>query len=95
MRAYESMFVIAPTVPEEEIDAFIDRFVQLIVNNGGEVTEIDKMGRRRLAYEIKDFTEGYYVILYFNAEPDAVVELERVYKITDNILRSMVVRKDV
>ena len=53
------------------------------------------MGRRRLAYEIKDFTEGYYVILYFNAEPDAVVELERVYKITDNILRSMVVRKDV
>jgi small subunit ribosomal protein S6 len=94
VRAYESMLVIAPTVPEEEIDAFIDKFAQLIVNQGGEITEIDRLGRRRLAYEIRDFTEGYYVVLYFNAEPDAIVELERVYKITDNVLRSVVVRKD-
>ena len=94
MNAYESMFIINPTLGDEETDALITKFEELISNNRGEVTKTDRMGRRRLAYEIADCTEGTYVLLYFNAPGTLVAELERVYKITDAVIRYLIIRKD-
>ena len=94
MRAYECMFIISPLFDEEKTEATIAKFDQLIVNNGGVVTKTDRMGRRRLAYEIDDHMEGYYTILYFDAEPTLAAELDRVFKITDGVIRHLIVRKD-
>ena len=94
MNAYESMYILSPTFGDEEIDGLISKFDELITSNGGEVTKTDRMGRRRLAYEIGDHTEGYYVVLYFNATAALVAELVRVYRITDGVVRYLIGRKD-
>lgn len=94
MRAYECMFIIAPQLDEEKTEAVITKFENLITSNSGEITKTDRMGRRRLAYEIDENMEGYYVILYFNAEPTLAAELDRVFKITDGVIRHLIVRKD-
>lgn len=93
MRKYEVMFIVKPA-EEEAINAVIAKFENLIKNNGGNIDKIDRWGKRRLAYEVKDFIEGYYTIFYFTAEPKVVFELERVMKITDEILKHMVVKED-
>jgi len=87
------MFIVKPA-EEEAINAVIAKFEALIQANGGSIDKVDRWGKRRLAYEVKDFTEGYYCVIYFSAEPKAVFELERVLKITDEILRHMVVKHD-
>lgn len=94
MRAYECMFIISPQLDEEKTEAVITKFADLIAKNGGEVTKTDKMGRRRLAYEIDGNMEGFYTILYFNAEPTLAAELDRVFKITDGVIRHLIVRKE-
>ena len=94
MRAYECMFIVSPLFDEEKTEATIAKFDQLIVTNGGVVTKTDRMGRRRLAYEIDNNMEGYYTILYFDAEPTLAAELDRVFKITDGVIRHLIVRKD-
>lgn len=94
MRAYECMFIISPQLDEEKTETVITKFADLIVKNGGEVTKTDKMGRRRLAYEIDGNMEGFYTILYFNAEPTLAAELDRVFKITDGVIRHLIVRKE-
>jgi len=94
VRAYECMFIISPQLDEEKTEAVITKFADLIAKNGGEVTKTDKMGRRRLAYEIDGNMEGFYTILYFNAEPTLAAELDRVFKITDGVIRHLIVRKE-
>ncbi|MEN6414044.1 MAG: 30S ribosomal protein S6 [Veillonellales bacterium] len=93
MRKYEVMFIIKPA-EEEALNTVITKFENLIKDNGGEVEKIDRWGKKRLAYEIKDFAEGYYCLIYFSAEPKAVFELERVMKITDEILKHMVIKEE-
>jgi len=94
MRAYELMLIYSPQLDEEALNAAIERTKDLITNNGGEVEKIDKWGKRRLAYEIKDFTEGFYVVMDFKAEGGATAEMERVLKITEEVVRYLLVRKD-
>ncbi|MGE5396404.1 MAG: 30S ribosomal protein S6 [Chitinophagales bacterium] len=94
MRSYEMMFILNPELPSEGIDAAKSRVQEIIAQTGGEFTEYDVWGKRRLAYEIKDYREGYYVLAYFNATATTVNELDRVLKITDDFLRHMIVRKD-
>ena len=72
----------------------IEKYKSLIENNGGELATVDKWGKRRLAYEIGDVNEGFYVVSKFNAEPKAANELDRVFKISDDILRHIIVRED-
>jgi small subunit ribosomal protein S6 len=91
---YESIYIIRPTVEEEGIKALVERFSNLIVQEGGKVDNVDEWGKRRLAYPIDDLREGYYVLMNFTAEPDVPQELERVYKITDDILRYLTIRED-
>ena len=91
---YETLFVIDSTKTEEETVALVDKFKSLIEANG-EIESVDEWGRRRLAYPINDLTEGYYVLVNFKAKPEFPLELERVFGITDGILRQITIKKDV
>ena len=90
---YEAVFIIDPAQGEEGIAALVAKF-KALAEEHGTVTEVDEWGKRRLAYPINDLTEGYYVLMTFNSTPDFPAELERVFKITEGIMRSMVVCKD-
>ena len=91
MRKYEVLFIMKPA-EEEAINVVITKFENLIKNTGGEIEKIDRWGKRRLAYEVKDFAEGFYCLINFTAEPKTVFELDRVMKITDEILKHMIVK---
>ncbi len=93
MNKYETIFVIDSTKTEEEITALVEKFKSLI-EKYGEIESIDEWGKRRLAYPINDLTEGYYVLVNFKANPDFPTELERVYGITDGIIRDIVVKRE-
>ena len=87
---YEVIYVIDPAVGEEGIAALVEKFSG-IVGNYGTVSSVDEWGKRRLAYPINDLVEGYYVYMTCEASPDMPAELDRVFKITDGILRSIIV----
>ena len=89
---YETIFVIDASLPEDQITAIADRFKAMIEANGT-VESVDVWGKRRLAYPINYKTEGYYVLVNFASEAEFVAELERVYNITDGMLRTIVIRK--
>jgi small subunit ribosomal protein S6 len=93
MRKYEIIFIVKP-MDEESTNAVVAKFQKLIANNGGKIDKEDRWGRKRLAYEIKEQTEGYYVLFYVTAEPACVNECDRVMKITDEILKHMIVKND-
>ncbi len=93
MRKYETIFVLKPDLEEEAKNAMIEKFTG-IINSDGEVTNIDEWGKRKLAYEIDKIREGYYVLVDFVANADLPAELERNYKISDNVMRYIVVNKD-
>lgn len=93
MRKYEIMYIIRPDVEQETVQALTEKF-QAIISNGGEVTKQDVMGKRRLAYEINKIRDGIYVLVQFNATAAVVNELDRVMKITDEVIRHLIV-KDV
>lgn len=92
MKSYEVMYIAKP-MAEEELEKLIVKMNTSITNNGGIVDKTDFWGKKRLAYEVQDFTEGMYVLVTFNAEPKCVAELDRVLKITEDILRFMIIRK--
>jgi len=94
VRPYEAMFILRPDLEEEAIKELVARFQEIVTSRGGEVTQVNEMGRRRLAYPIKHFREGYYVVLNFNSKPDASEELNRVARITDSVIRHMIIRDD-
>jgi small subunit ribosomal protein S6 len=93
VRKYEILFIIRP-LEEEATNAIIDKFSKLIAANGGQIEKEDRWGKKRLAYEIKKESEGYYVLFYTNCEPNCINECDRVMKITDEILKHMIVRSD-
>ncbi|HZK34103.1 MAG TPA: 30S ribosomal protein S6 [Bacillota bacterium] len=94
MNKYECIYVIRPTVEEEGVKALIEKFSNLITEQGGEVTTVDEWGKRRLAYPIDDLNEGYYVLKNFNAAPELPQELERIFRITDDIIRFITIKID-
>ena len=92
MNKYESVIIINPNVEEEAIKALIERFTTLI-NTDGKVEKADELGKKKLAYEIAKNKEGYYVVFDFEANPTLIAELERNYRITDEILKFIVIKK--
>ena len=92
MNNYEVMYIIK-AMEEEATEAVISKFEALINNNGGQVEKIDRWGKKRLAYEINDMIEGYYCLTNFAGKAETVSELDRVMKITDEVLRHMVIKK--
>ena len=93
MRKYEIVFIIKP-LEEDATNAVIEKFEKLIAANGGKIDKEDRWGKKRLAYEIKKEAEGFYVIFYVTCEPACVDECDRVMKITEEILKHMIVRSD-
>lgn len=90
---YETVFIVNPDLDEEKTQAVVDKFKSLI-EEAGTIDAIDVWGKRKLAYEINDKTEGYYVLINFSAKPEFPAELDRVYKITEDIMRSLIIRKE-
>ena len=86
---YELMYVINPTLTEEETTAVVEKFKALVAQNGT-LDEMELMGKRKLAYEINYLTEGYYVLVKFTSVPDFPAELDRVLGINDAIIRSLI-----
>ncbi|MDT3425241.1 small subunit ribosomal protein S6 [Paenibacillus forsythiae] len=89
MRKYEVMYIIRPDIEQEAVQAAVEKF-QGIISSGGEITKHDVQGKKRLAYEIKKFRDGVYVLVNFNAEPAVVAELERLMKISDEVIRYLI-----
>lgn len=92
-RNYETIFVIDTTIGEEAVNGLVEKFKSIIEANA-QIENIDIWGKKRLAYEIDYKTEGYYVLINFTSKPDFPNELERIYKITEGVLRSIVILKD-
>lgn len=92
MKLYETMFILKPTLVEEEIKSRIDFFKEVITKNGGEIETCLDMGMRNLAYEIKKNKRGYYFVIYFKAQASLILELERNYRINEEILRFIVLK---
>ena len=86
---YEILYIIDPAVGEEGIQALGEKFKAIVADHGS-LTSIDEWGKRRLAYPINDLTEGYYVLMTCEANPAFPAELDRVFKITEGILRSLI-----
>ncbi|WP_151733354.1 30S ribosomal protein S6 [Paenibacillus tengchongensis] len=89
MRKYEVMYIIRPDLEQEAVQAAVEKF-QGIISNGGEITKHEVQGKRRLAYEIKKFRDGVFVLVNFTAEPAVVTELERIMKISDEVIRYLI-----
>ena len=93
MNKYESIIIINPSVEEQGVKELTQRFTDLI-NQNGKVESVEDMGKRKLAYEVKKNKEGIYVLFNFEANPDSIAELERNYRITDEVIKFIVVRTD-
>ncbi len=92
MRDYEMVMIISPEVPEEELETVIDKVSDLIVSKGGEMGQIDRWGKKKMAYPIAKFKEGNYVLSKFKFEPGMTAELESDINISETILRHMLIR---
>ena len=88
---YETMFIVDVSGGEEATAAVVEKFKSLIEANGT-VESFDEWGKRRLAYPINDMNDGYYVLVNFEAEPSFVAELERIFNITEGVIRSMTIK---
>jgi len=91
-REYEVMYIISPEVSDEAIPQVVERVNKWVADLGGEVTAVDEWGRRRLAYPIRKFRDGYYVVMRFRARPDVTTEFERNMRLAEDILRHLLVR---
>ena len=87
---YEAVYILQPDLSEEQISALVAKF-KAVVEANGTVSEIDEWGKRRLAYPINDEEEGVYTVINFTSEPSFPAELDRVYKITEGVMRSLIV----
>ena len=92
VNSYETLFIVNPTIGDDEVKATAEKFTALIAENGT-LGEVNEWGKRKLAYAINYITEGYYVLISFTSAPDFPKELDRILGITDGIIRSMIVCK--
>jgi len=94
VRNYEVVFVAAPTLASEELDGFINHIQTVAESKNGKVVKVDNWGKKSLAYKIKKFREGYYVVLSIEGDGSTIAELERRFRVTDYIIRFISVRID-
>jgi small subunit ribosomal protein S6 len=94
MKKYEVMYIIRPNIEDEAKKALVERFNTILTDNGAEVNEAKDWGKRRLAYEINDFRDGYYQLVNITSAPAAVEEFSRLAKISEDIIRHIVIKKE-
>jgi len=92
LRDYELVVVISPSVTDDEVSATMEKISQFISERSGSTTEVNQWGKRKLAYPIKDFTEGNYVLTQFKIDPQLTAELEASLELWDEVLRHLLVR---
>ncbi|AJD93000.1 30S ribosomal protein S6 [Jeotgalibacillus haloalkalitolerans] len=94
MRKYEIMYIVRPDVDEDQKKAVTERFEEILTSNGAEIIESKEWGKRRFAYEINDYREGFYQIVKLNSGSEAINEFDRLAKISDDIVRHMTIREE-
>jgi small subunit ribosomal protein S6 len=94
IRLYEVVYVIAPDRSEEQVQTIVNKYANLITNQGGDLIKSDVWERRRLAYEINGFHEGVYIVVHFRGVPKVEAELRRVFRISEDTLRYVIIRPD-
>ena len=93
-RTYEVMFIVRPDVEEADLDKLIEGFQKNVTDGGGEVKAVEKMGRRRLAYTVRKFNDGFYVLLTVAAAGSLITELERRLRVSEQVIKFITVRTD-
>ena len=94
MRKYEIMYILNSSLEEEARQELMETLHNIIVNDGGTVDKVDDWGMKEFAYRIEDMTKGYYVVINVTAEPDAIKEFDRICRINNNVVRTMIVNLD-
>lgn len=94
MRTYETLYIIKPDVPEDEVQTLAKQLETLVTNDGGTIVKSEIWGKRRLAYEVKKCSEGYYVLLRFTGTPALVAKLQSHFRLSDAIVRHLLVHFD-
>ncbi len=94
MRTYEIMFIVRPDVEEADLDKLIEGFQKNVTDGGGEIRSTEKMGRRRLAYTVRKFNDGFYVLLNIAAEGKLITEIERRLRVSEPVIKFITVRMD-
>ena len=94
LRPYEAMFVIRPQLEDEQVDAVVKKIETHITGAGGEIVRAEKKGKKRLAYEVKDQRDGHYVLLNFNLDSARLTELERMFRLAEEVVRHIVLRQE-
>ncbi len=94
MRHYENLVIVKPTLTAEELEQELKAVEEVITSNGGEIAATDAMGMRKLAYPIQKNERGYYYVVYYTVAPSAINEIERRFRINENLLRFMTVKYD-
>lgn len=92
MRHYEVLFILKPTLTEEEVSAKLEFVKEVLTKNGAEIESVVPMGTRKLAYKIKKYERGTYFVIYFKAPTNLIAELERVLRITEEVIRFLIVK---
>ncbi len=93
MTSYETLFIVHPNLSEEDVKVIIEK-VKAVIEEAGTVTEIEEWGKKRLAYEIQKVRDGYYTLIKFNSEPKVLEELNHVFRITENVLRGIIIKNE-
>ena len=94
MKKYELMYIIRPNIEEDAKKALVERFDEILTSNGAEIIESKEWGKRRLAYEIEDFRDGYYQLVKVNAGSQAIDEYTRLANISEDIIRHIAIREE-
>ena len=94
MNHYELMYIMIPTLEGEALEGVMSKVTTLIESVNGTVTEVKKWGKRRLAYEINDIKDGFYVVVMFDTAPESISEIDRVLKLTEEVLRFLITKND-
>ena len=92
MRHYEFLFILKPTLKDEEIKAKIESMISTVTKNGGDVAKYDEIGIKSLAYEIQKHKRGYYTVLYFQVAPTSIKEIERIARLNEDLLRFLTIK---
>ena len=93
-RTYEVMYIVRPDLEEADLDKLIEGFTTVVTGGGGDVTATEKMGRRRLAYTVRKFNDGFYILMHVSADGPLIAELERRLRVTEQVIKFITVRTD-
>ena len=94
LNKYESIYILKADMEKDEMTTLIEKFKTLVESAEGKIESVEEWGTKKLAYPIQKMEQGYYVLMNFEAKPEFIVELERMYKINDKVIKFITVRKD-